>query len=26
LEAMEEKMNEDFEAFREGYMRPSFDL
>jgi transcriptional regulator with XRE-family HTH domain len=26
LEAMQEKMNEDFAAFREGYMRPSFDL
>jgi hypothetical protein len=26
LEAMQEKMREDFEAFREGYMRPSFDL
>jgi transcriptional regulator with XRE-family HTH domain len=26
LEAMQEKMNEDFEAFRERYMRPSFDL
>jgi hypothetical protein len=26
LEAMEEKMNEDFEAFREGFMHPSFDL
>ena len=26
LEAMQEKMSADFEAFREAYMRPSFDL
>jgi transcriptional regulator with XRE-family HTH domain len=26
LEAMQEKMAEDFESFREAYMRPSFDL
>jgi transcriptional regulator with XRE-family HTH domain len=26
LEAMQEKMSEDFESFREAYMRPSFDL
>ena len=26
LEAMQEKMAEDFESFRDAYMRPSFDL
>ncbi len=26
LEAMQEKMSEDFESFRDAYMRPSFDL
>jgi transcriptional regulator with XRE-family HTH domain len=26
LEAMDEKMTEDFNAFRDSYMRPSFDL
>ena len=26
LEALQEKMAEDFEAFRDAYMRPSFDL
>ena len=26
LEALHEKMAEDFESFREAYMRPSFDL
>jgi hypothetical protein len=26
LETLQEKMAEDFESFREAYMRPSFDL
>lgn len=26
LEAMDEKMSEDFATFRESYLRPSFDL